>query len=153
MTFLWKARLFIFIVLRVNNKITIKNGMAITDVTAYIDSSCNISGNIEITLNVQNLNDAYIYNDSVGAFKYVLASYDPSVYSEITTTALNGQKFDIIKNESITDIREITLVNEALSTTEKGYLLIFYIDGDLAMNDAQYSTFTATIKGVATQTG
>lgn len=135
-----------------DDKITIKNGMAITDVTVYIDSSCDIPANIEITLDVTELNYAYITGDSIGAFKYALASYDPATYSDITTSALNGIEFDIIKNESITDLGEITLVDEALSTTETGYLLIFYVDGDLAMNDAQHSTFTATITGVATQT-
>ena len=134
-----------------NNKITIKNGMAITDVTAYIDSSCNIPANLEITLTINELSDAFISGNSIGAFKYVLASYDPSTYSDITTSALNGLQFDIIKNESITKVGDITLVDEALSTTEKGYLLIFYVDGDLAMNDAQNSLFSATITGVATQ--
>ena len=134
-----------------NNKITIKDGMALTDVTAYVNSGCNIFANLEIILNVTDLNSAFIDGDSVGAFKYVLTRYDPSVYSDITTTALNGQSFDIIKTGSITSTGEMTLVDEALATTEQGYLIIFYIDGDLAMNDAQYSTFSATITGIATQ--
>ena len=134
-----------------NNKITIKDGMALTDVTAYVNSGCNIFANLEIILNVTDLNSAFIDGDSVGAFKYVLTRYDPSVYSDITTTALNGQSFDIIKTGSITSTGEMTLVDEALATTEQGYLILFYIDGDLAMNDAQYSTFSATITGIATQ--
>jgi len=136
-----------------NNKVTIKNGMAITDVAAYIDSSCNIPANLEILLNVTELNPAYITGNSVGAFKYVIASYDPSIYSDITTTVLNGQSFNIIKNDSVMNTGEISLITEELSNTEKGYLLIFYVDGDLAMNDAQNTTFTATITGVATQAG
>lgn len=135
-----------------DGKITIKNGMAITDVTVGISSSCDITGNLEIILNVTSLNSAYISGNSIGAFKYVLASYDPSNYTNITTSALNGVQFDIIKNESITSTGEKVLVNEGLSTTEKGYMIIFYVDGDLAMNDAQNSTFSTTLTGIATQT-
>ena len=135
-----------------NNKITIRNGMALTDVTAYLDSACNITSDIDISLNVTNINNAFISGNSIGAFKYVVASYDPSTYSNITTTALNGTSFDILKTGSITSLGEISLVSNSLSNTKKGYLIIFYVDGDLAMNDAQNTTFTATITGTAMQT-
>lgn len=136
-----------------DNKITVKNGMAMTDVTAYIDSDCNVTGNIEITLNVTDINSAYISGNSIGAFKYVVASYDPNVYSDITTTALEGEAFDIIKIDSITNTGEVYLANDELTNTEKGFLIIFYIDGYLAMNDAWNSTFNATITASAVQTG
>jgi len=135
-----------------NNKITIKNGMAITNVTAGLNSNCSISGNITISLTINNLNTAYISGNSIGAFKYALASYDPSVYTTITTSALSNTAFDIIKTESITSTDKITLVAEELSTTTKGYLIIFYVDGNLVDNDAKDSTFSATIDAVAAQT-
>jgi len=135
-----------------NNKITIKNGMTIIDVTAYIDSGCGIiNGDLELILNVTEWKPADISGNSVGAFKYALASYDPSIYSNVTASSLSGKSFNIIKNESITSTGKITLANEPLTTTNRGYLLIFYVDGDLAMDDAAYSTFTATITGIATQ--
>ena len=135
-----------------NNKVTVKNGMAMADVTAYMDSNCNIAANIELILDVTDLNNAYISGQSVGAFKYVLASYDPSVYTDVTVTSLNGTQLDIVKKDSITSTGSITLVDEVLTSTKKGYIILFYVDGDLAMNDAEYSTFSATISGVATQT-
>lgn len=134
-----------------NNQITIKSGMAITDVTASIDSDCSIAGNLAITLDISVLNEAYISGNSIGAFKYVVASYDPSIYTDITVAALSGSSFNIIESGSITSTQPITLVNQELSTSETGYLVIFYVDGDLANNDAGESTFSGTIKGVATQ--
>lgn len=136
-----------------DEKITIKNGMVITNVTASIDSSCTISGDLTITLNIESLNTAYISGNSIGAFKYVVASYDPNEYTDadITISNLNGKSFDIIANESITSTSPITLVNEEVSTTTKGYLIIFYVDGDLANNDASDSIFKATISATAKQ--
>ena len=134
-----------------NNKITIKNGMVITNVTTSIDSNCTIPSNLTINLTINNLNNAYINGNSVGAFKYVVASYDPNTYTTISANALNEISFDIIKSESITSTDETILVEEPLSTNTKGYLIIFYIDGNLAHNDAANSVFSATIEGTATQ--
>ena len=134
-----------------NNQITIKEGMALTAVTAGIKSTCTISGDLIINLNVTTLNNAYISGNSVGAFKYILASYDPNTYTTISTSALSGQKFDIIKTESITSTGSITITSETLSTTKKGFLIIFYVDGDLVNNDAGGSSFSATIEAVARQ--
>lgn len=135
------------------SNITIKNGMALTNVTAYIDNSCNVTAKLNISLNVTDLNPAYISGNSIGAFKYVLASYDPTLYTDIDTQSLVGESFEILTQGSITDNGEINLGDQSLTKTEKGFLLIFYIDGDLAMNDAANSTFTATISGTAIQTG
>ena len=135
-----------------DNKITIKNGMAITNVTAQLSNSCTLSANFDLKMNVTSLNKAFISGNSIGAFKYVLASYDPNTYTNITTSALNGQSFTILKNESITNTGEISLIFEKLSSIKKGYMVILYIDGDLAMNDAQDSAFSATIKGTSTST-
>lgn len=136
-----------------NNTITIKNGMAVTGMAAAIDSGCSISGMITVNLKATNLNNAFTSSgQSTGAFKYVVASYDPSVYSTISVSSLVNKTFSIIKSGSITDTSQITLLNEELSNTTNGYLIVFYVDGDLAQNDAQDSTFSATITGIATQT-
>lgn len=136
-----------------NNKITVKNGMGITAVTAGIKSTCTVPGIVTVTLNINELNSAYISGESAGAFKYVLASYDPSIYPTISTAILSGESFDIILQGSITSGDPITLLNENLSNTIKGYLVIFYVDGNLAQNNAQNSEFSAIIEAIATQTG
>lgn len=136
-----------------NNTITVKNGMAVTGMAIGIDSRCSVSGIITVNLKPDNLNPAFTSSgQSTGAFKYAIASYDPSVYSTISVSALANKTFNIIKSGSITDTSQITLLNEELSNVSNGYLIIFYVDGDLAMNDAQDSTFSATITGIATQT-
>lgn len=136
-----------------DNKITVKNGMGITAVTAGIDSECSIPGKVEINLNITSLNTAYISGNSQGAFKYVVASYDPTTYDTISTTALSGISFDIMSTDSITSTEPISLVAEDLSNTQKGYLIIFYVDGDMAQNDAGDSEFSGAIEAIATQIG
>ena len=137
------------------NKITIKNGMVITNVTAKIKSTCSISGYMTLNLNVTNLSSAFTSSgNSTGALKYVLASYDPSTYSTISTTALNGKSFDIAKTGSITSTGTIKLKDEVLTNDEiKAYLVIFYIDGNLASNDigSDSTNFKTNLEAVVTQ--
>ncbi len=136
-----------------DNKITIKNGMAITNVVASLDSSCNITGDLTITLNISNLNNAFTSKgNSTGAFKYVIASYDPSIYTTISISELANKTFDIISTDSITSTDSIELVNKEINTTATGYLIIFYVDGDLAYNDVGESTFSGSVSAIATQT-
>ncbi|UKI26618.1 MAG: hypothetical protein L6V91_07580 [Bacilli bacterium] len=129
--------------------------MVITNVTAKIKSTCSISGYMTLNLNVTNLSSAFTSSgNSTGALKYVLASYDPSTYSTISTTALYGKDFDIIDTGSITSTGTIKLVEENLSKTEtKAYLIIFYIDGDMANNDAgsNSTNFKSNLEAIVTQ--
>ena len=138
-----------------NNQITIKNGMVITNVTAKIKSTCSISGYMTLNLNVTNLSSAFTSSgNSTGALKYVLTSYDPSTYSTISTTALNGKSFNIVNTGSITNNGTIKLKEENLSKTEtKAYLIIFYIDGDMANNDAgsNSTNFKSNLEAIVTQ--
>ena len=138
-----------------NNQITIKNGMVITNVTAKIKSTCSISGYMTLNLNVTNLSSAFTSSgNSTGALKYVIASYDPSTYSTVSTTALNGKTFDIVATGSITSTGTIKLKEENLSKTEtKAYLVIFYIDGDMANNDAgsNSTNFKSNLEAIVTQ--
>ena len=140
-----------------NNQITIKNGMVITNVTAKIKSTCSISGYMTLNLNVTNLSSAFTSSgNSTGALKYVLASYDSSTYSTISTTALNGKSFNIVNTGSITSTGNIKLRDlDLLSTTRtKAYLVIFYIDGDMANNDAgsNSTNFKSNLEAIVTQT-
>ena len=138
-----------------NNQITIKNGMVITNVTAKIKSTCSISGYMTLNLNVTNLSSAFTSSgNSTGALKYVFASYDPSTYSTISISALNDKSFNIIDNGNITSTGTIKLREEKLSNdTTRAYLIIFYVDGDLANNDAgsNSSNFKASLEASVTQ--
>ena len=139
-----------------DGKITIKNGMIVTNVTAKIKSTCSLEGYMTLNLNVTNLSSAFTSNgNSTGALKYVLASYDPSTYSTISTTALNDKTFNIVNTGSITSTGTIKLREEYLSKTQtKAYLIIFYIDGDLASNDAgsNSTNFKSNLEAIVTQT-
>ena len=140
-----------------NNQITIKNGMVITNVTAKIKSTCSLEGYMTLNLNVTNLSSAFTSNgNSTGALKYVLASYNPNTYSTVSTTALNGKSFDIIDTGSITSTGTIKLRDlDLLSTTKtKAYLVILYIDGELANNDAisNSTNFKSNLEAIVTQT-
>ncbi len=138
-----------------DGKITIKNGMVITNVTAKIKSTCSISGYMTLNLNVTNLSSAFTSSgNSTGALKYVLASYDPSTYSTVSTTALNGKTFNIVNTGSITSTGTLKLREEYLSKTQtKAYLIIFYIDGNLASNDAisNSTNFKSNLEAIVTQ--
>ena len=131
--------------------------MVITNVTAKIKSTCSISGYMTLNLNVTNLSSAFTSSgNSTGALKYVIASYNPSTYSTISTNALNGKSFDIIDTGSITSTGTIKLRDlDLLSTTRtKAYLVIFYIDGDMANNDAgsNSTNFKSNLEAIVTQT-
>jgi len=137
-----------------NNSITIKSGMAVTGLSVGINSGCTIPGKITISLTPTTLNPAFTSSgNSTGAFKYVIANYDPSVYSDISVSSLQGNTFSIVNSGSVTSTSQINLIEADLANTAAGYLIIFYVDGDLAFNDAQDSTFSGNIKGVVTQTG
>lgn len=58
-----------------------------------------------------------------------------------------------MSTDSITSTEPISLVAEDLSNTQKGYLIIFYVDGDMAQNDAGDSEFSGAIEAIATQIG
>ena len=135
-----------------NNKITIKNGMGLTNVTAGIKSNCTIDGYITINLNVSSLNNTFTSSGtSYGALKYVLASYDPSTYTTVNTTTLNNISFNILEKGSITQTGTIKIIEDQLSNTKtNGYLLILYIDGDLVTNYTG-DNITASLEAVVTQ--
>lgn len=135
-----------------NNTITIKNGMAITSVGAGIKTGCNIDAYLTINLTATVLDDAYISGDSVGAFKYVVAEYSSNTYPTVSISTLSGKTFNIVKKGSITSTNKESIYNANLSVgSQNSYLIIFYIDGNLANNNAGNKSFSATIEGVATQ--
>ena len=140
-----------------NGSVTITNGMALTSITAGIDSSCTeINGYLSINIENITMNDNFVSGDSIGALKYIVASYSKEIYPTVSISNLNGQSFTILKTGSITSTNTDTLYVDILPNdgTTKDYLIIFYIDGDLAGNGiATYpsNNFTSTIEAVATQ--
>ena len=144
-----------------NNKITIKEGMVVTNVTAKIKSGCTIGAYMTLNLNVTSLNSAFTSSgNSTGALKYVVATYDPTTYPTVNASTLKDKSFDIDENAEIINTGVITstgtikLKEKQLSTSETvSYLIIFYIDGDLANNDAAGTgnNFTTSITAEVTQ--
>lgn len=137
-----------------NNTITVETGMAITNLSAGIDSNCSINGILTVNLNVSTLDTSYTASgNSNGALKYVIAEYSSSTYPSVTTDLLKGKSFSIIKNGSITSTGVSTIHTIPLISGEakKEYLVIFYIDGDIAQNDAQNKSFSANIEAVVEQ--
>ena len=132
-----------------NNTFLMKSGMTYLDVTASVNGGCNTRVALELEVNVTELSSAFVSGDSVGAFKYALLSYDPSTITDLSE--LVGKSLEIIDNNSITNNGIVKVAGNRLTTETKGYLLVFYVDGDLAFNDAQHSTFSATITGKAVQ--
>lgn len=131
-----------------DNSIILKNGMAYLNVTTSIDDQCDVSVKFLVEMDVVSLSNAYISGNSVGALKYVLASYDPSITD---LNELKGQSLEIIESNSITSTGVITIDDSSVIVGTKAYLLIFYVDGDKALNDAQYAEFSVNITGKAIQ--
>ena len=135
-----------------NNNITVKDGMQLTYVTAGINNACTIDGYITMKMNVKTLNSAFITGESKGAFKYAIAKYSPTTYTSPSISTLKNKSFEIIKTASITSTGEQTILTKQLPhSTKDGYLIIFYIDGDKALNDAGNTSFSATITAEASQ--
>lgn len=138
-----------------NNKITITNGMVLSNLTAKIKSSCTIDGYLTLNLKVTSLNSAFTSSgNSTGGLNYALVSYDPATYSTVDITTLNGKSFDIIGTGAITSTSTIKLKDVQLSKDSTvAYIVIFYLDGDLTNDDAVNTTsnFKATLEGTITQ--
>ena len=138
-----------------SNQITIRTGMVVTNITAKLKSSCTLDGYLTINLKTTTLNSGFTSSGkSTGALKYVLASYNPSTYTTINTSALNGKTFDIVTTGSITSTGTLKIKETQLSKdTTLAYLVIFYIDGDKANNDigSNSTNFKTSIEATVTQ--
>ena len=127
-----------------------KEGMTYFDVTASIDSGCNTPVELELDVNVTELSSAFVSGDSTGAFKYALVSYDPD-WIDISYAYDKEERLEIIDSNSITSTGIIKFEGLELNTRTNGFAIIFYIDGDMAYNDAGNSTFGCTISGKVVQ--
>lgn len=137
-----------------DNTLTIREGMLLTNVIAGISSSCNINGYLTLSLEVNNLDTAYTSSgSSTGALKYAVLKYSENTYPTVSDTALQGNSFEIVKNGAITSTGTTKIVVENFPNAGENlaYIVAFYVDGDLAQNDAQNKQFSGVITGVADQ--
>ena len=138
-----------------NDNVTIVEGMSISYTTAGIKSNCSLDGYLNIRLNVNSLASGFTSSgSSTGALKFIVASYDTSNYSSIESSLVVGDAFPIISSGIITHTGSIDLYTKQLPKgTTNGYLIIVYIDGDLALNDVagDNASLDANISAVVTQ--
>ena len=137
-----------------NGKFTIKEGVGVSGVNIGINSNCSIEGFGSIYLNVTNISDVFTTGDSKGALKYVVLKNTSTITNptNINTTSLLNQSFDIVAIGSITSNDKINLLTTQLSNTEVNkYIVVIYIDNNLAGNDITSATFSGNISSEAEQ--
>lgn len=140
-----------------STQITIKKGMAVTNINASKSSSCSkITAKLSVSLVPSTIPSPYLSGNScAGALNYAIVSYNPSTYSTINSTALNGKTFTILKKGSITSTSSIeSVIDETFADngTAQNYLIIFYIDGNKVNNDVQDTNVKINILATAKQT-
>ena len=137
-----------------NGKFTIKEGVEVSGVNIGINSNCGIEGLGSIYLNVTNISDVFTTGDSKGALKYVVLKNTSTITNptNINTTSLLNQSFDIVAIGNITSNDKKLLYKMELSNTEVNkYIVVIYIDNNLAGNDITSATFSGNISSEAEQ--
>ena len=137
-----------------NGKFTIKDGVGVSAVNIGINSNCSIEGFGSIYLNVTNISDVFTTGDSKGALKYVALKNTSTITNptNINTTSLLNQSFDIVAIGSIISNDKKLLYKMELSNTEiSKYIVVIYIDNNLAGNDITSATFSGNISSEAEQ--
>ena len=137
-----------------NNKFTIKEGVGVSGVNIGIKSTCSIEGYGNILLNITNISSVFTTGDSKGALKYAVLKNTSTITdpTQISTTSLLNQSFDIEKKGSITTSDTLKLLTKQLSNTELyKYIIVIYVDNNPAGNDITSATFQGNISADATQ--
>ena len=137
-----------------NNKFTIKEGVGVSGVNIGIKSTCSIEGYGNILLNITNISDVFTTGDSKGALKYAVLKNTSTITdpTQISTTSLLNQSFDIEKKGSIDTSGTLKLLTKQLSNTELyKYIIVIYVDNNLAGNDVASATFQGNISADAVQ--
>ena len=137
-----------------NGKFTIKEGVGVSGVNIGIKSTCSIEGYGNILLNITNISSVFTTGDSKGALKYAVLKNTSTIAdpTQISTTSLLNQSFDIEKKGSIDTDGVMKLLTKQLSSTELyKYIIVIYVDNNLAGNDVTEGTFTGNISADATQ--
>ena len=139
-----------------NNKITIKRGMAVTNLSASKDPKCTkVKAKLSIQLNADLIPSIYNASGSCsGALNYVVASYDASLFSGVDARTLENMTFDILATDTIPSSDSRTVYEKALADdgTRQDYLIIFYIDGNKANDDIDSKNIIVKANVTAVQT-
>ena len=139
-----------------NNKITIKRGMAVTNITAAKDSKCTkLKAKLSVQLAFNTIPSIYGTSGScANALNYAVASYDASRITTVNARALENMTFDIVASGTITAAGTKSVYEKALADdgTSQDYLIIFYIDGNKANNDIDSKNIKITANVSAIQT-
>ena len=136
------------------NRFVIKEGVGISGVNIGINSNCSIEGFGSIYLNVTNISDAFTTGDSKGALKYAVLRNTSTITdpANITTASLLNETLDIVTKGSITSNEKKLLYRTELSNAEVyKYIVVIYIDNNLAGNDITSATFSGNISSEAEQ--
>ena len=137
------------------DKITIKKGMAVTNLSAGKDPKCTkLNAKLIINLNAIEVSDIYSSSGtSAEALHYVIANYDASTYPVVSSTELEGIAFDILETGTITSAGKIKVYEKELNAdgTIDNYLIIFYIDGNKASNSVGETNLNIKIEAVISQ--
>ena len=137
-----------------NGKFTIKEGVGVSSANIGIKSTCSIEGYGNILLNITNISSTFTTGDSKGALKYVVLKNTSTITdpTQISTTSLLNQSFDIEKKGSIDTSGTLKLLTKQLSNTELyKYIIVIYVDNNLAGNDITSASFTGSISAAAVQ--
>ena len=137
-----------------NGKFTIKEGVGVSGVNIGIKSTCSIEGYGNILLNITNISSVFTTGDSKGALKYAVLKNTSTITdpTQISTASLLNQSFDIEKKGSITTSDTLKLLTKQLSNTELyKYIIVIYVDNNLAGNDVTSATFQGNISAEAIQ--
>lgn len=130
-----------------SSTIKLSTVMGYTYISLELDESCyKTSGVGVISLNVDSLSSAFTdAGNSYESLKYVVASYDSSLYAEPTIEYLKNQTFNYLSKGIISSTGTIDIHTENLSPGEKHeYLLIIYIDRNKTGDDIIGASVTAS---------
>ena len=129
------------------NTIKLSTAMGFTPISMELDKRCNkLSGIGVLELNVQNLSTAFTSEgNSYGSLKYVVAEYDPSLYTDSTIQYLKNQTFTYIRRGIVSETGTMDIHTEYLSPGEvHNYLVIIYLDKNMVGDDIIGASITAT---------
>ena len=129
------------------NTIKLSTAMGFTPISMELDRRCNkVSGIGVLELNVESLSTAFTSEgNSYGSLKYVVAEYNPSLYTDSTIQYLKNQTFTYIRRGIISGTGTMDIHTEYLNPGEKhDYLVIIYIDKNEVGDDIIGANITAT---------
>ena len=130
-----------------NGTITYKNGMLYYPFTVSRDSSCNTDVHYEIIVHITELSEDY----RNGALKYKLIDDMSSYTSQQISNPLNEElNYNYLHSKNFTNIGDYIIYQDNVSSNSTiTSAVVFYLDGDLVLEDASDLAFSASIEVIA----